>query len=469
MNLEDLQARQLELHEESQGILAGAEAAKRDPNSEESEKLDGLLAEMSTNKGHIERLQKLAGFAADLSSGTGRKAPAEQPTNNTQADDDDGSVDTAPARMQGAPSSRPRIEFADRNGGGKWGWRNFGEFSQSVRSASMHGAVMDPRLVARMAPTTYGTEGTGADGGFAVPPDFRADIMQKVLGEDSLLSLTDQFTTSSNSITFPKDETTPWQTSGGIQAYWEGEASQMTESKPALQQETIKLNKLTALVPVSDELLEDGPALDTYLRRKVPEKMKFKINLGIVQGDGVGKPFGILNAASTVTVSKESSQAADTILPMNIFKMYSQLYAPLLTSSVWLVNQDVLPQLYSMTVPVKNVAGTENVGGSVVYTPPQGLSVAPYGTLMGRPIVLTQACETIGDLGDIIFFDPKSYMTAQKTSGPRADTSIHLYFDYNVTAFRFIWRMAGKPWWSSSITVRDGSNNLSWAVILQAR
>lgn len=464
MNLSTLQARQLELHEQSQSILALAEAEKRDPTPEERQELDELIAGMSTTKADIERMQALQGFGASLITST-RRSPAEPPNNQVGAEDD---ADPAPARMSGQQNTR--IEFTERSSGGKWGWRSFGEFGQAVRAASMHGGVMDGRLAARMAPTTYGTEGTGSDGGFAVPPDFRSEIMQKVVGEDSLLTLTDQFTTSSNSITFPKDETTPWATSGGIQAYWEGEASQMTESKPALQQETIKLNKLTALVPVSDELLEDASALGTYLRRKVPEKMISKINYAIVQGDGVGKPLGILNAASKVQVGKETSQAADTLLPANVVKMYARMYGPLQSRAVWLVNQDVFPQIWLLAHTVKNVAGTENVGGAGVnFMSPTGLQGSPYATLLGRPVIPTQACETIGDAGDIIFVDLGSYLTATKTAGPRADTSIHLYFDYNVTAFRFIWRMAGKPWWSEDIDPRDGSNALSWAVTLEAR
>ncbi len=119
------------------------------------------------------------------------------------------------------------------------------------------GPSPDQGAVTRLhaAATTFGSEGTGADGGFMVPPEFRTAIVEKVMGENSLFSRTDQQTTSSNSIVFPLDETTPWQTSGGIQAYWENEGGLKTQSKPLLGQETIRLNKLIALVPVTDELL----------------------------------------------------------------------------------------------------------------------------------------------------------------------------------------------------------------------
>jgi HK97 family phage major capsid protein len=196
------------------------------------------------------------------------------------------------ARLEGgapAASVDPKLK-------GTGGFRSLGDFALAIRAAAR--GNIDPRLKAldssrifNAAPSTYSQEGVGADGGYLVPPDFRTTILQKVLAEDQLLSRTDQqMTTSSNSITIPVDETTPWQTSGGIQAYWEGEAATYLQSKAALQTVTIRAYKLGALVPVTDEQLEDGPALEAYLRRKTPDKMNFKINDALLNGDGVGKP-----------------------------------------------------------------------------------------------------------------------------------------------------------------------------------
>jgi HK97 family phage major capsid protein len=94
---------------------------------------------------------------------------------------------------------------------------------------SRPGAQLDQRLLA--AATTYSSEGVGADGGFAVPQEFRTAIWQKVMGEDSLLSRCDQLVTGSNNMTVPADETTPWDTTGGVQVYWEGEAASVSASK----------------------------------------------------------------------------------------------------------------------------------------------------------------------------------------------------------------------------------------------
>ena len=203
---------------------------------------------------------------------------------------------------------------------------------------------MDPRLI-KNAPTTYGTEGVAADGGFAVPPDFRTEIWEKIAGEESLLARTDQMPVSGNMLTIPKDETASWDSSGGIQTYWEGEASQLTESKPLLENVTLRTNKLTALIPVTEELLEDAPSLDSYLRRKTAAKFDYKLQDAFINGSGVGRPLGILNAGCLTSVAKESAQAADTIVAANMVKMWSRMYAPCRSRAVWHINQDCEQQL----------------------------------------------------------------------------------------------------------------------------
>ncbi len=251
------------------------------------------------------------------------------------------------------------------------GFASLGDLAMSVYRSNVQGASVDPRLI-RNAPTTTATEGTGADGGYAVPPDFRSEIMRAVLGETSLLSYANVNYTPSNAIEFPADETTPWQASGGIQAYWESEEGQLTQSKPSLKSKTIKLAKLTALIPVSSELLEDAPGLTAYLSQKVPENFTAKLNTAIVNGSGVGEPQGILNAGCLVSAAKESGQSADTVMYENIVNMWARLYGPCQQSAVWLINQDIYPQLFTMS--------WEGTSSSLpAYMPANGLAGAPYG------------------------------------------------------------------------------------------
>ncbi len=438
VTIESLQDRLLELKDQANNIQARADAEQRDLTNDESREVENIFASFEQTEADIERRQKLGDINNKMSAPTGRKT-------NVQVQDEPGDEGTTAAQAAARNKPKDRVFAQPRSQDtGKWGFRSPGEFMMAVKNASRQGGQTDPRLIANAAPNTFGSEGVGQDGGFAVPPDFRTAIMTKVMGEESLLSLTDQQTSSSNTLTFPADETTPWQQSGGIQAYWEAEGGLKQQSKPVLTEKTVKLNKVIALVPMTDELLEDAPAMAGYVNRKAPEKINFKVSDAILNGTGVGMPLGILNSPGTVIVPKDAGQSADTVSFANIQRLWSALTPAARRNARWLMNPDVEGQLNAMSFPG---AGT----AVPVYLPPGGLSAAPYGTLMGRPIVYTEAAQALGDKGDIVFGDLSSYLTVVKAGGIKSDVSIHLWFDYDLTAFRFVMRVGGQPWWNAPV------------------
>lgn len=458
--IEQLKARLVELQEFGKAIQAKADAEKRDLTTEEQTELDGTFAEFENVERDIDRRLKLEAQDTRLGASQGRVVPPQQLENSAS-----GGTAAGSAGRDGLRNSRATAA-EDRN---RWGFRNFGEFCNAVRGGVVNPGGMDPRLIANAALSTYGSEGSGTDGGFAVPPEWRSQITDLVMGEDSFLGMTDQQTASGNTITFPVDETTAWQTTGGILAYWDSEASTLTQTKPSLKDLTIKLDRLTVLVPVTEELLEDAPAMGGYVAKKAGEKMAFKVNDSIINGTGVGQPLGILNAPCTVSVAKVTSQTNTTVHADNIVTMLSRLPAQSFKNATWFINQDVIPQILKLGFAVTTAAGTA-AGAGALYLPPNGLAnSSPYGSLMGRPIVVTEACATLGTVGDIILADMSKYLTIVKAGGVKSDVSIHLWFDQNTTAFRFVMRMNGQPWLSAAIARKSGSNTLSHFVTLAAR
>jgi len=139
------------------------------------------------------------------------------------------------------------------------------------------------------------------------------------------------------------------------------------------------------------------------------------------------------------------------------------MYGPLRKNAVWLINQDIEPQLFTMA--------WEGSSSSVpAYLPANApLAGSPTASLLGRPVIATQACETLGDKGDIIFAAWNQYIMGVKAEGIRQDVSIHLWFDYDVSAYRFVMRVGGQCAWSSDIDPRDGTDTLGAFVALNAR
>ena len=241
-----------------------------------------------------------------------------------------------------------------------------------------------------------------------------------------------------------------------------------TASKPVFQNRSIKVDRLTALCPVTEESLEDSTALGAWVQFEAGEKMSFKVSDAIINGVGVGQPLGILNAGCTVSVAKETSQVAATIVSENVLKMYSRMVPASRARAVWLAHTDDMVQLAQLNIKVKNVAGTENVGGfAAAFTPPSTLT-GPNPLLMGRPVVFVESCAALGTVGDLIFADLSKYIAVTK-GGVKADQSMHFYFDQNVRAFRFVMRLGGQPWLSAAIARKNGSSTLSHFVSLATR
>jgi HK97 family phage major capsid protein len=197
--------------------------------------------------------------------------------------------------------------------------------------------------------------------------------------------------------------------------------------------------------------------------------MNFKVTDAIINGTGVGQPLGIINAPCLVQVAKEGSQANDTVRGPNLIKMVARMPAESYSRAVWLINQDVYPFLLAAGVAVVDAAGTTAQGVGPIWAAPNGLSQTPYGTILGRPIVVTEACPTVGDVGDIILADMSKDLSVVKAGGIRSDVSMHFYFDQNVSAFRFVMRMNGQPWLSAPIARKSGTNTLSHFVAIAAR
>lgn len=337
------------------------------------------------------------------------------------------------------------------------GFADLGDFARAVAASSRDGASIDDRLRIVGAPTSP-AKGFADDTGYAVPAGMRDEIWAEVYGaRDDIVGLVDQEPTNSNAVELVKDEATPWG-STGVRAYWGAEGAQLTASQLDLSGELVRLHKVHAMVNASSEILEDGPRLARRLQVAAPAAIRYTIGDAIINGNGVGKPLGVLSAGSLVTVAKESGQAANTIVDDNITKMYSRLLASGVNRAVWLVNQDVFTQLAAITI-----------GDQPVWTPPNGLAGGPLGTLLGRPVYSIEQCQTLGTVGDIILMDPMGYYMPVKAGGTKFDSSMHLYFDYDVMAFRWTFRCGGRPYLSNAITPAKGSNTRSQIIALATR
>lgn len=336
------------------------------------------------------------------------------------------------------------------------GFANVAEFARSVHAAAVSGAPVDERLRALYhpgtpgaAPSNYHLEGHSAEG-YEVPVQARQEIWQLVFGTDDLLSMIQTEPTAGNAVDLTADETTPWAASG-VRAYWRSEAQQMTATKLNTEPRIVRLHELYAFVTATDEVLADAPRLQSRIMQKAPLAISWKASEAIFAGTGAGQPLGMTTAPAFVAVAKESGQAAATLLPKNILNVYSRRLAMPGARWVWLANSDIVPQLVDL-----------KIGNEPSWTAQsQGLQDAPAGRLLGLPIIFNEHSKTLGTVGDLCLVDLNGYYAAIKSGGIKFDSSIHLFFDYNVTAFRWVFRLGGQPFLSAPVSPAQGSNTKS--------
>ena len=439
-NIRTLQAKKAASIESARALVTLAEQADRGFTADEQTQYDALVATVNSLNARVEREQSLALQEAGLAAAA---SAAVAPGHSASA-------------VIVAPTAKIVVaENVDKDP--KRGFAHAGEFMQSVYGASRAkemGANVDHRLmIGAAAPGTFGGEGNGSDGGFLIPPDFAQNIFTLSLGDNSLLPMTDEVNVAGNGMIFPKDETTPWGTNG-IRAYWQGEAVSSIVTKPVFGQAALRLKKLMALVPVSDEMLADTNALGSYLPKKIAQSIQWKTNEAILFGSGNGTPTGAMSGPAVVTVAKESGQATLTLVPANVAKMVSRLPPGSYANAVWIINNDVLPSLFTMTLGNYPIYMP---GGSAVG----GFQMNPYGSLLGRPIVVSQHAKTFSSQGDVMLMDLSYYQTITKAEGISTASSMHLYFDADATAFRTTFRMDGQSKIVAPITPANGTNTLS--------
>jgi HK97 family phage major capsid protein len=333
-------------------------------------------------------------------------------------------------------------------------FKSFGDFLSSISPNTVSRGV-DARL------KVLG-EGQGDQGGFLVPEQFTTQLLQLALEDAIVRPRAFRLPMSSLNLSLPTivDTTHATNVFGGVRGYWTPESGSYTASEPSFGRITLTAKKLTAYTSAANELLADAAiSLEALLLRLFPQALAYFEDDAFINGIGGGQPLGLLNADALITVAKETGQAATTIVAENIDKMYSRMLPSSRAKAVWLAHPDTMPQIVAMSRSI----GT---GGSAAVM--SNLTGSSPASLYGRPILLTEKCQTLGTAGDLFFADLSYYVIGDRQTLSMA-ASPHVRFQNDETVWRFTQRVDGRPWLESALTPRNGSNTLSPFVALATR
>ncbi len=351
-------------------------------------------------------------------------------------------------------------------------FRTFGEQLIAVYKEKVEG-VKDPRLIrSNGVDDRFNRAPSGASevdptgGGFLVQTDFSTAIWMLAHDMGELLGRVNKIPISAlaNGLKIPGVDETSRATGsrwGGVQSYWVAEGTAVTDTKPKFRLIEFDLKKLMSVMYTTSELLQDSTALTAIAGQAFAEEIMFMTEDAIFEGSGNGQPWGVINSPALVSVAKQTGQATATIVKENIDNMWARCWVRSRKNAVFFINQDAEPYINQMNQAV----GT---GGQLVYLPPGGLSNAPYATLYGRPVVVTEYNSAIGTPGDILLADLSQYTLVDK-GGVQAATSIHVAFLTDEMVFRITYRVDAKSMWTTALTPFKGSLPKSPFVALAAR
>ena len=360
-------------------------------------------------------------------------------------------------------------------------FKSVGDFMSCV--AQMSSGVVDPRM-AEYASIRSAASGqnvtTDAEGGYLVPPDYAAELLNVAKSASVLLPEVQRIPIAGNRLIVNELEQTSrtdGNRNGGLLAYWTAEAADYTASKMKYKQSQTDLHKLTGLCYATEEMLEDLPAMSSYISQNFADEFSFKIDDAILNGTGDGMPLGILAQGDSdakknkalITIAKESGQAAATVVLNNILKMFNAMPASNRANAKWYINQDLEIVLMQLLMETGSISGQSTGSfGVPLYVPAGGLASAPNGMLLGRPIVPVEQCAALGTAGDIVLADMSQYRWIDK-GGINAETSVHVRFVQDEQAFKFTYRCGGRPIWSNPITAFKGTTERSPYIALADR
>ncbi len=140
---------------------------------------------------------------------------------------------------------------------------------------------------------------SGAGGGFMVPPDQATEVIE-ILRAQAVVRAA-----GPRNIPMPRGTMTlPGQASAATASYG-AESKAINQSQQSLRSIVASYKKLTALVPVSNDMMRyANPAVDAFVRDDIVKVMALREDLAFIMGDGSqDSPRGFLSFANSVVAA----------------------------------------------------------------------------------------------------------------------------------------------------------------------
>jgi len=298
--------------------------------------------------------------------------------------------------------------------------------------------------------------GVGASGGFTVPEAFNARIMMAAAEAAIVRSRADvQTIGNADSLSFPTLDQTIAPAGvqsaffGGVEMFWVEEGGAKPEAEPEFKLVTLDPHEMAAICYVTDKLLRhNAVGMERFLYNLFGKAIAFYEDYHFLNGDGVGKPQGVIGAPATLQVVRAGASAVVYADVEGMLHVHTK--GP---GTIWIMNHCLTEEILNLKDGNNNYLWAPNV------------ATAPPQTLFGFPIFWSEKVPTLGTRGDIILAD-FSFYSIGDGSPIEVRASEHYRWTENITTFKAFREVDGKPWITAPFTLMDGTQQISPFVVL---
>jgi HK97 family phage major capsid protein len=386
-----MRAKRATLVNQARELLDRAENEKRSLTAEEEQQYDRIMNDVDKLAKEIEREEKLSGLENELSK-------VAQPANRP-----------VPEKQEPAD---PRATKAYRNA--FWKALTFGQNALTSDEVSL---LMD-KTVRNMA------IGTDANGGYLVPDEFERTLVKKLEDMNVIRRLATVIQTSSGTREIPVE-------ADYGTATWLGENAAYTESDATFGQVTLSAYKLGTIIKVSEELLNDSAFnIDAYVADAFARRFSRAEEAAFVNGDGSGKPTGLVQSATEGKVAANGQ--TNSVTDDDIIDLYHALKRPYRSNATWLMADST----------AKAVRKLKDNDGQYIWQP--GLQAGQPDVILGRPVEISDFVPAMAANAKSIIFGDISYYWIADRVGRTMQRLVELYAANGQVGFRMYQRVDGK-------------------------
>lgn len=301
-------------------------------------------------------------------------------------------------------------------------------------------------------------ESSGVTGGYTVPTAFVKDVFTVAAEESLFLRYAQQVPLTTHETIVPHVAvnagaagTSPF--FGGMVFTWTPENASQAETEPTFQATTLRANTLAGYALVSNQMMADASdgELTKYLTDLMGRAAGWQLDYGCFNGDGAGKPLGVVNAPGSISVTRAGGNDVSAV---DLAKMAAKLipcgWGPP-EIAFWGVHPSALEKILALST------------WQISQTP------GPAGQLYihGMPAFVTEKLPGLGTKGDVVLVIPRLYLVGTRAevevSVSRSEPTAYLK---NQSVVRVVLRADGCPRLNTSVTLADGTKTAAACVVL---